>query len=162
MKLPLVLGCLLLSIIAVACSSRKTTPTNPIEALAGHDYFMAYVKPTLETQCVSCHSGRHPPAKLSLVQSSSAFAPRQRDKPYIIPGDPNASLLITSILPGGSHPRITPPLEYTLTDRERGALWEWVEDGAHWPAAPDGFLQPRLFGETESSRPPEWTITKRR
>lgn len=143
MKLPSLLGCLALAFIA-ACSSKKTTPAKPVEALVGHDYFMAYVKPILETQCLRCHSGSRPPAGLSLVQSSDAHVARRRGKAFIVPGDPDASLLITAISRQGSHPLIMPRLEISLTDDQIGTLREWVEDGAFWPTAPDGFLRRRF------------------
>ncbi len=131
-----------LGLFLAACAS-KPAPENPIEALAGRDYFVTYVKPVLETQCLRCHQGEDAPAGLSLVQRSGAYAPRKRARAFIVPGDPDASRLYTAILPGGSHPLILPRLDITLTDSDIGALHEWIEDGAFWPDNPDGFLQPR-------------------
>jgi hypothetical protein len=74
-----------------ACASKPIAPEEPIEALAGRDYFVTYVKPILETQCLRCHQGANPPAGLSLVQRSGAYAPRKRDRAFIVPGDPEAS-----------------------------------------------------------------------
>ena len=134
------LGACLLS----ACASKPpVAPEEPFEALAGHSYFMQYVRPILETNCLSCHQGAHPPAGLSLVQRSGAYAPRRRGRAFIVPGDPERSLLYTAITPGGSHPRTLPLATAGLTDYDIGALHEWIEDGAHWPDNPEGFLQPR-------------------
>lgn len=144
MKLPLLAGCGVALLSMIAACSTKITPTKPVEALAGHDYFMTYVKPVLETQCLRCHSGAHPPANLSLVQRSGVYTPRRRDKAFIVPGNPDASLLITAISRRGGHPLIMPRLDISLTDDQIGALREWVEDGAYWPNAPDGFLRPRF------------------
>jgi hypothetical protein len=133
-----------LGLFLVACASKpKAAPEHPVEALAGRDYFVTYVKPILETQCLRCHQGANPPAGLSLVQRSGAFAPRKRDKAFIVPGDPGASLLLAAVSREGAHPLIMPRLDITLTDDDIGALYEWIEDGAYWPDNPDGFLQPR-------------------
>lgn len=132
-----------LALFLVACASRPVAPEDPVEALAGRDYFVTYVKPILETHCLRCHQGADAPAGLSLVQRSGAYAPRKRDRAFIVPGDPDASLLLTSIMRGGGHPLTLPRLDITLTDYEIGALHEWIEDGAFWPDNPDGFLQPR-------------------
>lgn len=131
-----------LGLLLAACAS-KPAPESPVEALAGRAYFVKYVKPIFELQCLRCHQGANPPAGLSLVQRSGAFAPRKRDKAYIVPGDPEASLLYTAVSREGTHPLIMPRLDITLTDDDIGALHEWIEDGAYWPDNPDGFLQPR-------------------
>ncbi|HYF33723.1 MAG TPA: c-type cytochrome domain-containing protein [Prosthecobacter sp.] len=144
MKFHLAAGSLLLCAIIAACASHETTPEKPVHALAEGEYFVSYVKPILETHCLRCHQGRHPPAGLSLVQRSGLFAPRRNGRAYVVPGDPRASLLLTSISPGGSHPRTIPPLEFSLTESQLGALWEWIEDGAFWPDVPAGHLRPQL------------------
>lgn len=131
------------ALLLVACASKPIAPEEPFEALAGHQYFVSYVKPILETQCLRCHQGANPPAGLSLVQRSGAFAPRRHGRAYIVPGDPEASLFLSSISHGGSHPTIMPRLDMTLTDDALAALHEWIEDGAHWPDNPAGFLQPK-------------------
>jgi hypothetical protein len=146
MKFPRIaaLGLLFGALVLDACKSRETTPEKPIHALADEEYFVTYVKPILETRCLTCHQGQHPPAGLSLVQRSDLFAPKKRWRAYVVPGDPQASLLLTSISPGGRHPRTIPPLEGNLTESELGALWEWIEDGAVWPDAPEGFLRAQI------------------
>lgn len=133
-----------LGLFLAACASKPPpAPEHPVEALAGRDYFVTYIKPVLESQCLRCHQGANPPAGLSLVQRSAAYAPRKRGRAFIVPGDPAASLLLTAVMSDGSHPLIVPRLDVTLTAYDIGALHEWIEDGAHWPDNPDGFLQPR-------------------
>ncbi len=131
-------------LILAACASKPdVAPENPVIALAERDYFLTYVKPILETQCLRCHQGANPPAGLSLVQRSAVYVPRKRDRAFIVPGDPEASLLYRAVTREGTHPLIMPRLEMTVTDSDIGALHEWIEDGAYWPENPDGFLQPR-------------------
>jgi hypothetical protein len=90
---------------------------------------------------LACHRGKQPPAGLSLVQRSGLHAPRKRDRPYVIPGDPWASVLLTSVVSGGTHPPVAGgPL---LTEGQISTFFEWIEDGAFWPDNPYGFLQPK-------------------
>jgi len=135
-----------LSCIAVlgGCESGPT-PEKPVTALADDVYFQRFIKPIFATRCVSCHQGINAPAGLSLVQRSGLYAPRKRDRAYVVPGDPSASLLLTSIEPGGSHPRTTPLVSGALSEWELGALYEWIEDGAVWPDNPAGFIQPSVL-----------------
>lgn len=140
MNCPALLFCLLCALLP-ACS-RQPTPTRPFEALAGHDYFISNVKPILEARCVLCHREAHPPAGLSLVQRSALYAPRKNGRAYVVPGDPMASRLLTSVAEPGRHPRVA-NLNPLLTAREIDVLYEWIEDGAFWPDNPAGFLQPR-------------------
>ncbi len=138
MKCPALLACLVIGLLA-GCSP---TPTRPFEALAGHDYFVKKVKPVLETRCLACHREANPPAGLSLVQRSALYAPRRYGRAYVVPGDPMASRLLTSVAEGGRHPRVI-NMDPLLTPYEIDILYEWIEDGAHWPDNPAGFLQPR-------------------
>lgn len=142
MKLRSVLFCLCLGSALMTTCVRGPDPEHPFEALAGHDYFVRAVKPLLETRCLACHRGMAPPAGLSLVQRSSLYAPRKRDRAFVVPGDPYASRLLTSVVEGGRHPRVI-GLEPLLTDPQIDVLHEWIEDGAYWPDNPAGFLQPR-------------------
>lgn len=133
---------LLLGLFLTACKL-GTTPERPVHALAEDQYFVQFVRPLLETKCLRCHNGDFPAGRLSLTQRSGVYVPRKRDRAYIVPGDPEASRFLTSIRPGGSHPRTTPSLDSTLTPFDLAVLHEWIEDGAYWPDNPTGFLQPR-------------------
>ena len=105
-------------------------------------YFHSEVKPVLEMQCLRCHTGPTPPAGLSLEhREGGAYTRRADGRSFIMPGRPAESLLIQSISRGGTHPRLMPRLEVSLTDDQIGALTEWIEDGAWWPRGPEGHLR---------------------
>jgi hypothetical protein len=111
-------------------------------------YFFTEVKPVLERQCLRCHSGPTPPAGLSLEhRDGGAFKRRPDGSAYLVPGQPDASLLIRSVARGGTHPKLMPRLDVSLTDDEIGVLREWVEDGAWWPRGSDGLLRPHFNPE---------------
>jgi len=105
-------------------------------------HFHTEVKPVLEMQCLRCHAGPTPPAGLSLEhRDGGAYIRRADGRAFIVPGRPAQSLLIQSISRGGTHPRLMPRLETSLTDDQIGALTEWIEDGAWWPRGPEGLLR---------------------
>ncbi|WP_395737873.1 c-type cytochrome domain-containing protein [Prosthecobacter sp.] len=143
MKCRVFVFCLCLGLALLAACSQKTDPTHPFIAIANHDYFVQYVKPVLQARCLACHRGSEPPAGLSLVQRSSLYAPRRYGRAFVVPGDPHASRLLTSVSVGGYHPGQS--LGPLLTAAETDVLYEWIEDGAHWPDNPDGFLQPWVY-----------------
>ena len=116
----------LAGLLRTACA-RQTGPERPVVTLAKHDYFMMYPKPVLETRCLAYHRGKQPPAGLSLVQ-------------HVIPGNPWASVWLTSVVSGGTHPLVAGgPL---LSEGLISSLFEWIEDEAFWPDNPYGVLQP--------------------
>lgn len=136
MKIHLLLLTAMLGILA-ACTSLKS---HRAEAA----YFEAHVKPIFQANCLSCHQGAQAPARLNLADGQSARAsisPRT-GRPFIIPGDPDCSLIIAAVTRMGTHPRLMPKLELSLTEDEIGMISEWIEDGAYWPDGEAGKLQP--------------------
>jgi len=48
---------------------------------------------------------------------------------------------------GGTHPKMMPRTEVSLTEDQIGTLREWIEDGAYWPEGDIGQLKPTKSGE---------------
>jgi hypothetical protein len=133
----------LLPLAALALGACQLSPQT-----AGHQHFLTEVKPVLERQCLRCHSGPTPPAGLSLEHhDGGAFKRRPDGRSFLVPGQPDASLLIRSVARGGTHPKLMPRLDVSLTDDEIGVLREWVEEGAGWPRGREGRLRPRFNPE---------------
>jgi hypothetical protein len=42
---------------------------------------------------------------------------------------------------GGTHPKMMPRKEISLTEDQIGMLREWIEDGAYWPEGEKGTLK---------------------
>ncbi len=136
MKIQFLFATAVFGLTFVACSSLKS---HRAEAA----YFEAHVKPVLQANCLRCHQGAQAPARLDLRDSRAALAsvsPRT-GRPFIIAGDPDSSLLISAVTRRGTHPRLMPRLELSLTEDEIGDLSEWIEDGAYWPADEGGTLR---------------------
>lgn len=93
-------------------------------------FFVSDVKPILESVCMKCHNAaKH---KGGLDQTTLAgILKGGKSGPAIVPGDPDASLLIRAV-------RYTEPEDWgmpptgKLKDEQIKALEKWVADGAAW------------------------------
>jgi mono/diheme cytochrome c family protein len=123
--------------LLVACTSPKSHPTEAA-------YFETHVKPVFQANCLRCHQGPQAPARLDLTDGKTARASvsSRTGRPFIIPGDPDCSLIIAAVTRLGTHPRIMPRLDVSLTEDEIGEISEWIEDGAYWPEGEAGKLKP--------------------
>jgi uncharacterized membrane protein len=110
-------------------------------------YFNTQVKPVLQQHCLQCHNGSLPPPALNLATKATAFTRNASGREYILPRAPSRSLLITAVQRGGTHGKMMPRTELSLTDDQIGMLREWIEDGAYWPEGHRGYLQPEHSAE---------------
>jgi uncharacterized membrane protein len=109
---------------------------------SGHEhYFLTQVKPVLQQHCLACHNGTLPPPSLNLTSKATAFTRSASGRDYILPEDPDCSLLISAVQRGGTHPKMMPRTEVSLTEDQIGMLREWIEDGAYWPEGEKGMLR---------------------
>ena len=131
---------LLFFLSAVLLCSCATSPSGGSEQ---EQYFHREVKPVLQQNCVVCHQGTMPPPALNLTDRDSVFRKLPSGKFYLVPGKPDESLLITAISRLGTHPKLMPRTDVSLTDDQIGMLREWIEDGAYWPAGHAGLLKPQ-------------------
>ncbi len=128
-------------ILLAACSLPPTTASN------NEQYFLKEVKPVLQQQCLRCHNGTLPPPALNLTSKAAAFKRNPKGKTFIVPHDPERSLLISAVQRGGIHPRKMPHADISLTDDQIGMLREWIADGAFWPEGERGSLKAQRSGE---------------
>lgn len=110
-------------------------------------YFHTQVKPVLQQHCLQCHNGSLPPPALNLTSKAAAFKRSASGRDYILPGDPDCSLLISAVQRGGTHPKMMPRTDVSLTDDQIGMLREWIEDGAFWPEGESGTLRRQKSAE---------------
>jgi hypothetical protein len=129
------LSCLLPLLVIPAC-------TFPTGSGTGRDhYFLTEVKPVLQQHCLACHNGSLPPPSLNLTSKATAFQRSASGRDYILPEDPDCSLLISAVQRGGTHPKLMPRKDVSLTEDQIGMLREWIEDGAYWPEGEKGALK---------------------
>jgi uncharacterized membrane protein len=130
-----------LLLILTGCASFLGTSRDP------ERYFLTQVKPVLQQHCLACHSGALPPPALNLTSKAAAFTRSASGRDFILPGDPDCSLLISAVQRGGTHLKMMPRTDVSLTDDQIGMLREWIEDGAFWPAGESGTLRPQKSRE---------------
>ena len=96
------------------------------------EFFEAKIRPVLVDSCFDCHTADE---KGGLrLDSRDALLKGGDSGPAIVPGNPDASLLMKAVrhVQGVSKmPRTAPK----LSDLQIGALAEWITMGAPWPAA---------------------------
>jgi uncharacterized membrane protein len=122
---------LILSACSITSDSKRTQ----------EHYFITQVKPVLQQHCLACHSGALPPPALNLTSKATTFTRSASGRDFILPGDPDCSLLVSAVQRGGTHPKMMPRTEVSLTEDQIGMLREWIEDGAYWPEGEKGTLR---------------------
>ena len=145
--------CCCLAVVLAGCRNvpleeSETSPVGPsvlppavlAEGLNGPVKFDRHVKPVLEANCLPCHDGRELPAFLNLSSRALAFAPGPYG-PRIVPGKPEASLLIRNLSMTHAPVKAMPPVGNRLTPEEKQLLEKWIAEGAAWPDGPAGRLR---------------------
>ena len=95
-------------------------------------FFERRIRPLLLARCGACHDGEKAMSGLRLNSRSGLLQGGGRG-PAIVPGRPDASLLIAVVRHADGVPKMPPTGR--LTNTEIGMLERWVEAGAFWPPA---------------------------
>ena len=97
-----------------------------------HTFFEANIRPVLVNNCFQCHGGEEINNGLR-VNSREALLEGGDNGPAIVPGQPDASLLLEAIRYDDESQVQMPPDE-KLPDHVVADFEEWVRGGALWPA----------------------------
>ena len=98
-------------------------------------FFESKVRPLLVKHCYGCHSTEGDRIRGGLVlDSRDGWKAGGISGPAIVPGDPDASLLIEAVR--GNDPEFLMPPKTRLKDSEIAILEEWVRRGAPDPRVP--------------------------
>lgn len=127
----------------LALASMISCSIDPGSKGSAERYFLTEVKPVLQQHCLRCHNGTLPPPALNLTSKATAFIQSAAGRDYIRAGEPDRSLLVSAVQRLGTHSKLMPPSDISLTDDQIGMLREWIEDGAFWPDGKRGTLQPQ-------------------
>jgi hypothetical protein len=93
-------------------------------------FFESRIRPVLVEKCQSCHGSIKVKGGLRLDSRDGVL--RGGDTgPAVIPGDPDASLLVKAVRRAG---HLKMPPKQPLTDREAADLAEWVRKKVPWPS----------------------------
>jgi cytochrome c553 len=119
------------------------TPAQPASRDA--EFFEAQIHPVLANSCYDCHTDDE---KGGLrLDSRERMLKGGEHGPAIVPGDPDASLLIKAVRHESGVEKM-PRRAPKLADAQIAALAEWIKAGAPWPAP-----------TSASAKTPEKTIT---
>ena len=95
-------------------------------------FFWQQVQPLLAGHCHACHTeSRMGGLRLD---SREAILKGGKSGPALVPGRPDESLLIQAV--SHTHAKLKMPPPGKLAAEEIASLRRWIEDGAHWTAAP--------------------------
>jgi len=98
----------------------------------GVEFFESSVRPLLVERCYQCHSAKAQPLRGGLLLDSRAGWQRGGDSgPAIVPGDPDASLVVKAVRYDNDELQMPP--DGKLPAREIAALVEWIKLGAPDP-----------------------------
>ncbi len=107
---------------------------SPLDDQAALEHFEKSVRPVLVEHCIRCHGPEEQRVGLRL-DSGPAIAAGSEAGPVIEPGNPEESLLIEAVRPGGY---LEMPPSGRLSATEIAALERWVQEGARWPGIAPG------------------------
>ena len=102
----------------------------PSDAEAGHALFVERIQPLLENHCYECHGFDMPKAGLKLTTRDQVIEGGTSGA-VIVPGQPDASLLIQAVRYGNDDLQMPPSGK--LDSQEIADLEKWVQMGAPWP-----------------------------
>ncbi len=102
-----------------------------VEAPASETFFETKIRPTLAGTCFPCHGGKKTSAGLR-VDTRAALLQGGESGAALVPGDPDASLLIRAVRHAGGD--LNMPPGRALSAAEVADLTAWVRAGAPWPS----------------------------
>jgi mono/diheme cytochrome c family protein len=136
--------------VTTAAVRMAGAPQAPAATPAQMEFFEARVRPLLVNSCFDCHTADE---KGGLRLDSRESILKGGDSgPAIVPGNPDASLLIKAVRHAegvAKMPRSAPK----LADTQIAALAEWITMGAPWPAAASG--KPAMPATKDGAAPRE-------
>ncbi|WP_397569326.1 PSD1 and planctomycete cytochrome C domain-containing protein [Schlesneria sp. T3-172] len=127
----------------------------PALADQAEDHFEAKIRPVLLTVCFDCHGELKSGGTLR-VDSRESLLRGGESGPAVIPGQPEASLLIQAIQRHEGVSAMPPDKEKRLRPDQIADFVSWVSNGAVWPAGSARFesVQHWAFQPVEAPVPP--------
>lgn len=123
----------LLPLLSAALLLFATGSPSALTAQSGEDLFESRVRPVLAGQCAECHRQGRTRGRLR-VTSLDDLLKGGATGPAIVPGDPDASLLLQVVrheIADLEMPQDAPK----LSDRDIEGIAAWIQEGAPWPEA---------------------------
>ena len=116
----------------------QPVPGGPSAFAADDALFEASIRPVLVDGCFRCHGGERESGGFR-VDSREALLAGGDSGPAVVPGDPEASLLVRAI---ARHPDVSampPEADKALRPGQVADFEAWIRDGAAWPERGEAF-----------------------
>ncbi|MEK6261139.1 MAG: PSD1 and planctomycete cytochrome C domain-containing protein [Planctomycetota bacterium] len=127
----------------LACSLGQVRAESTPRATASQiEFFEKKIRPLLVENCFNCHSADNGGKGELRVDDRNGLLEGGGRGAAIVPGKPEASLLIKAVRHQGE---LEMPPKKQLTDEQIADLEKWIADGAAWPAVevPEDLGQPK-------------------
>jgi hypothetical protein len=142
------------TLLLLAASLAPQPPAPGPQDAAGLEGFERRVRPLLLERCGECHAGGQKKGGLDLSGPAGWLAGGDLG-PALVPGDPEASLLIKAVRYGD--PDLAMPPRGRLEPAEIALLEEWVAAGAPAPAEAPASAPPDA-AQGPAVEPPHWAF----
>lgn len=115
--------------LAIAATGRAAAADDPVAI----EFFESKVRPILVEKCYTCHSADTKPAGGLRVDDRNGLLAGGDGGPAVVPGDPDASLLLKRVTHKNPKRRM-PQESEALAEQHVADLTRWIREGAAWPA----------------------------
>jgi cytochrome c553 len=122
------LAVLILTSIAAALAVARPASADDAAAL---DFFEKKVRPVLVNNCYNCHSADTNSKGGLRVDDRNGLINGGGRGPAVVPGDPEASLLLRAVRQENA--KLSMPPKKRLSDEQIADLTKWIKEGAAWP-----------------------------
>jgi mono/diheme cytochrome c family protein len=138
-----------LGLVSGVCAADATSKNDPAKV----EFFEKKIRPMLIENCINCHSAENGGKGGLRVDDRNGLIEGGGRGAAIVPGKPDASLLIKAVKHVGG---LQMPPKKQLTDEQITDLEKWILDGAAWPAVkvPEDLTKPKP--EYEELRKNHW------
>ncbi|MBL8850297.1 MAG: PSD1 domain-containing protein [Planctomycetaceae bacterium] len=122
-----------LALIVLSCmrgASADDSPTSAAASLQSSEFFENRVRPVLVEKCLSCHGPAQAERGLRL-DAAEHLRTGGEGGPVLVPGDPDASLLIQAVR--RTRDDLQMPPDDPLPAEAVADLTRWIAEGAVWP-----------------------------
>lgn len=119
----------LLIVLTGAIATNSAFAAETVSSLQPID-FVRQVQPILAKNCYACHGPDEAEAGLRFTDQESAFAEADSGERAIVPGDVEASALISRVM--ATDDQRMPPDGDPLSEQQIDILRGWIKQGANW------------------------------
>ncbi|NNC90117.1 MAG: hypothetical protein HKN82_16790 [Akkermansiaceae bacterium] len=102
--------------------------------------FTKSIKPILEEKCTICHNSEVLPNRPNFESREGAMG-----SGMIVPGNPEASRMLTLVEEDPDADKAMPPVSHRLTKEQIALLRTWIAEGADWPRGAAGRVKPAFI-----------------